>query len=99
MRVAQADTGSGYGAVHMPRVGEEVLIDYIGGDCDRPVVTSRLYNNAATPQWHSNGLLSGYRSKEYSGNGYNQLVMDDSTSQNRVHLYSSSSSRIYIWDT
>lgn len=90
VRVAQADTGSGYGAVHMPRVGEEVLIDYIGGDCDRPVVISRLYNNSAAPQWHSNGLLSGYRSKEYRGNGYNQLVMDDSTSQNRVHLYSSS---------
>lgn len=90
VRVAQADTGSSYGAVHMPRVGEEVLIDYIGGDCDRPVVISRLYNNSAAPQWHSNGLLSGYRSKEYRGNGYNQLVMDDSTSQNRVHLYSSS---------
>jgi type VI secretion system secreted protein VgrG len=90
IRVAQSDTGSGYGAVHMPRVGEEVLIDYIGGDCDRPVVISRLYNNSTEPQWHSNGLLSGYRSKEYSGNGYNQLVMDDSTSQNRVHLYSSS---------
>lgn len=90
VRVAQADTGRGYGAVHMPRVGEEVLIDYIGGDCDRPVVISRLYNSSAAPQWHSNGLLSGYRSKEYRGNGYNQLVMDDSTSQNRVHLYSSS---------
>lgn len=90
VRVAQSDTGSGYGSVHMPRVGEEVLIDYIGGDCDRPVVVSRLYNNSARPQWHSNGLLSGYRSKEYSGSGYNQLVMDDSTSQNRVHLYSSS---------
>lgn len=90
VRVAQSDTGSGYGAVHVPRVGEEVLIDHIGGDCDRPVVISRLYNNAATPRWHSNGLLSGFRSKEYRGNGYNQLVMDDSTSQNRVHLYSSS---------
>jgi type VI secretion system secreted protein VgrG len=90
VRVAQSDTGNGYGGVHMPRVGEEVLIDHIGGDCDRPVVISRLYNNSAKPRWHSNGLLSGYRSKEYSGNGYNQLVMDDSTSQNRVHLYSSS---------
>jgi type VI secretion system secreted protein VgrG len=90
VRVAQSDTGNGYGGVHMPRVGEEVLIDYIGGDCDRPVVISRLYNNATKPRWHSNGLLSGYRSKEYNGNGYNQLVMDDSTSQNRVHLYSSS---------
>jgi type VI secretion system secreted protein VgrG len=90
VRVAQSDTGSGYGGVHLPRVGEEVLIDYIGGDCDRPVAVSRLYNNAARPRWHSNGLLSGYRSKEYHGNGYNQFVMDDSTSQNRVHLYSSS---------
>lgn len=91
VRVAQADTGGGYGAVHMPRVGEEVLIDHIGGDCDRPVATSRLYNGAAKPQWHSNGLLSGYRSREYGGgSGYNQLVMDDSTAQNRVHLYSSS---------
>ncbi|MET3189561.1 UNVERIFIED_ORG: uncharacterized protein (DUF2345 family), partial [Burkholderia sp. 1595] len=42
------------------------------------------------PHWHSNGLLSGYRSKEYQGSGYNQMVMDDSTGQNRVHLYSTS---------
>jgi type VI secretion system secreted protein VgrG len=90
VRVAQSDTGNGYGGVHIPRVGEEVLIDYIGGDCDRPVVISRLYNNETKPRWHSNGLLSGYRSQEYNGKGYNQLVMDDSTSQNRVHLYSSS---------
>lgn len=79
VRVAQADTGNGYGGVHMPRVGEEVLIDHIGGDCDRPVVMSRLYNGSVKPHWHSNGLLSGYRSKEYGGSGYNQMVMDDSS--------------------
>ncbi|WP_124094882.1 type VI secretion system Vgr family protein [Burkholderia gladioli] len=90
VRVAQSDTGDGYGGVHMPRVGEEVLIDYIGGDCDRPVVTARLYNGAAKPQWHSHGLLSGFRSKEYGGTGFNQLVMDDSTGQGRAQLYSSS---------
>lgn len=89
VRVAQADTGNGYGGVHMPRVGEEVLIEHIGGDCDRPVVMSRLYNGSAKPQWHSNGLLSGYRSKEYGGSGYNQMVMDDSSGQNRVQLFSS----------
>ena len=89
VRVAQADTGNGYGGVHMPRVGEEVLVDHIGGDCDRPVVMSRLYNGSAKPQWHSNGLLSGYRSKEYGGSGYNQMVMDDSSGQNRVQLFSS----------
>ncbi|WP_321849704.1 type VI secretion system Vgr family protein [Burkholderia diffusa] len=89
VRVAQSDTGSGYGAVHPPRIGEEVLIDYVGGDCDRPIAIARVYNGATKPQWHTNGLLSGYRSKEFGGAGYNQMVMDDSTGQNRVQLFSS----------
>ncbi|MDN7751796.1 type VI secretion system Vgr family protein [Burkholderia gladioli] len=90
VRVAQSDTGGGYGGVHMPRIGEEVIIGYVGGDCDRPIVLHRVYNGKVKPQWHSNGILSGYRSKEYSGAGYNQMVMDDATGQNRVQLMSSS---------
>ncbi|WP_369051607.1 DUF2345 domain-containing protein, partial [Burkholderia gladioli] len=79
-----------YGGVHIPRVGEEVLIGYVGGDCDRPIVLHRVYNGSVRPQWHSNGILSGHRSKEYGGGGYNQMVMDDATGQNRVQLMSSS---------
>lgn len=41
VRVAMSDTGGGYGGVHVPRVGEEVLIDWVDGDCDRPLVTGR----------------------------------------------------------
>ncbi|MGF6767691.1 type VI secretion system secreted protein VgrG [Paraburkholderia sp. GAS199] len=89
LRVAQSDSGGGYGGVHLPRAGEEVLVDYVDGDCDRPIVVARVYNGATKPQWHSNGLLSGYRSKEFAGSGYNQLVMDDATGQNRLQLYSS----------
>jgi type VI secretion system secreted protein VgrG len=91
-RVMQSDTGGQYGAVHPPRIGEEVLIGYVSGDCDRPIVLGRLYTGTVTPNWHSNGLLSGFKSKEYGGSGYNQLVMDDSTGQNRAQLYSSSAS-------
>ncbi|WP_179401881.1 type VI secretion system Vgr family protein [Burkholderia guangdongensis] len=89
VRVAQSDTGGGYGSVHVPRVGEEVLIGYVGGDCDRPIVLHRVYNGDVQPQWHSNGILSGYRSKEYSGAGYNEMVLDDATAQNRAKLFSS----------
>ena len=92
VRVAFSDTGGGYGSVHVPRVGEEVTIDWVGGDCDRPIATGRVYNGANTPRWHTNGILSGYRSKEYGGQGYNQLVMDDATGQNRLQLYSSQGS-------
>jgi type VI secretion system secreted protein VgrG len=90
VRVVMSDTGGGYGGVHVPRVGEEVLIDWVDGDCDRPLVTARVYNSTTQPHWHSNGLLSGYKSKEYQGSGYNQMVMDDATGQNRVQLYSTS---------
>ncbi|ALK29579.1 type VI secretion system Vgr family protein [Burkholderia plantarii] len=94
VRVVQSDTGGGYGGVHMPRVGEEVLIGYLGGDCDRPIVLHRVYNGKVKPRWHGNGILSGHRSKEYGGSGYNQMVMDDATGQNRVQLMSSSANSL-----
>ncbi|OXJ18587.1 type VI secretion system Vgr family protein [Burkholderia sp. HI2500] len=94
MRVVQSDTGGGYGAVHIPRVGEEVLIGYIGGDCDRPIVMHRVYNGATRPQWHSDGILSGFRSKEYAGSGHNEMVLDDATGQNRARLFSSSANSL-----
>ncbi|MEM5458518.1 type VI secretion system Vgr family protein [Paraburkholderia phytofirmans] len=90
IRVAQSDAGGSYGGVHVPRIGEEVIVSFLDGDCDRPIVTGRVYNGAKTPDWHSNGILSGYKSKEYQGSGYNQMVMDDATGQNRMQLYSSS---------
>ncbi|RQH01657.1 type VI secretion system Vgr family protein [Paraburkholderia dinghuensis] len=90
MRVAQSHAGGGHGGVHVPRIGEEVIVSFLDGDCDRPVVTGRVYNGARTPDWHSNGILSGYKSKEYQGRGYNQMVMDDATGQNRMQLYSTS---------
>ncbi|MCA8067155.1 type VI secretion system Vgr family protein [Burkholderia sp. AU38729] len=94
MRVVQSDSGGGYGAVHIPRVGEEVLIGYIGGDCDRPIVMHRVYNGATRPQWHSDGILSGFRSKEYAGSGHNEMVLDDATGQNRARLFSSSANSL-----
>ncbi|MFM0374369.1 type VI secretion system Vgr family protein [Paraburkholderia aspalathi] len=90
MRVAQSHAGGGHGGVHVPRIGEEVIVSFLDGDCDKPLVTGRVYNGAKTPDWHSNGILSGYKSKEYQGSGYNQVVMDDATGQNRVQLYSTS---------
>ena len=92
VRVMQSGSGDGYGGVHSPRIGEEVIVDWLDGDCNRPLVTGRVYNGNTTPEWHSNGILSGFKSKEYGGSGYNQLVMDDATGQNRVQLASSTAS-------
>ena len=91
VRVAYSNAGDSSGGVHVPRIGEEVVISFLDNDGDRPLVTSRVYNGSKTPSWHSNGLLSGYQSKEHQGAGFNQLVMDDATGQNRTQLFSTSS--------
>lgn len=87
LRVMQHSSGPDWGAVYIPRAGEEVLIGFMDNHLDRPVVLGQLYGSHQ-PQWHSTGLMSGLKSKEVGGRGHNQLVMDDSTGQVRTQLAS-----------
>ncbi|AIO24723.1 type VI secretion system Vgr family protein [Burkholderia cepacia] len=97
IRAAMPDAGSKRGGYFPLRKDDQVLLGFVNGDCDRPVIISRLHGGATMPVWHTHGLLSGFRSREYGGDGFNQLVMDDSSGQNRVHLYSSSySSHLHL---
>ena len=88
VRVSYPNAGQDWGGLSVPRIGQEVIVTFLDGDADRPVVTGRLFNGDQTPHWHTDGRLSGYKSKEYKGSGFNQLVLDDTTRQNRVQLYS-----------
>ncbi|MEJ7808186.1 MAG: type VI secretion system tip protein TssI/VgrG, partial [Telluria sp.] len=88
IRVSYPNAGQGWGCLNVPRIGQEVIVSFLNGDADRPVITGRLYNEDQAPQWHTDGRLSGYKSKEYKGSGFNQLVLDDTTGQNRAQLYS-----------
>lgn len=88
VRVSYPNAGQGWGALNVPRIGQDVIVTFLNGDADRPVVTGRLFNEDQAPQWHTNGKLSGCKSKEYKGNGFNQLVFDDTSAQGRVQLYS-----------
>ncbi|MDF3086025.1 type VI secretion system Vgr family protein [Burkholderia sola] len=97
IRAAMPDAGAKRGGYFPLRKDDQVLLGFVNGDCDRPVIISRLHGGATMPVWHTHGLLSGFRSREYGGDGFNQLVMDDATGQNRVHLYSSSySSHLHL---
>lgn len=87
--VGQSDTGPQYGGVHVPRRGETVYVDFVGGDCDRPYIVSRAPGGATPPMWHSDGLLSGFQSREYGGGGgYSEMQLDDATGQVRARVLS-----------
>jgi type VI secretion system secreted protein VgrG len=90
MRVMSTHAGSNFGGVYVPRIGQEVVVTFLDGDCDRPLVSGAVFNGNQAPQWHTQGTMSGYKSKEYKGEGFNQLVFDDTTGQNRTQLFSSS---------
>lgn len=88
LRMMQPSSGNGWGQIHVPRAGEEVLVGFLDNNLDRPIILGQVYGEDL-PAWHSHGLMSGYRSKELRGNGYNQLLMDDATGQLRAQLASS----------
>ncbi|MEO7327166.1 MAG: type VI secretion system tip protein TssI/VgrG, partial [Minicystis sp.] len=80
MRVAQAWAGSGWGFQFIPRIGMEVLVSFLGGDQDRPVVVGCLYN-AQNPPPHplpGNATRSGIRTRSTPGGaGANEIAFED----------------------
>jgi len=62
IRVSHPWAGTGFGGVHVPRIGQEVLVDYLNGDPDRPVITNRVYNNLQPHPWGlpANATQSGF---------------------------------------
>ncbi|WP_213071420.1 type VI secretion system Vgr family protein [Acinetobacter pittii] len=88
--------GAGYGARFLPRVGEIVVIDFFDGNIDRPFVVGRIHEAERHPtQFDQKGQLpdtkklSGMRSEEVDGKGFNQLRFDDTTGQISAQLQSS----------
>ncbi|QIO10365.1 type VI secretion system Vgr family protein [Acinetobacter lanii] len=88
--------GDGYGARFLPRIDEIVVIDFFDGNIDRPFVVGRLHEAQRSPtkfdvkgQLPDTKKLSGIRSKEVGGGGFNQLRFDDTTGQISAQLQSS----------
>ena len=90
LRVSTAWAGNNFGTIHLPRIGQEVIVDFFNGDPDMPFVAGRLTNPEQMPIWElpDQKALSGIKSKELGGNQANQLVMDDTQGQVQVHLKS-----------
>jgi type VI secretion system secreted protein VgrG len=88
--------GEGYGARFHPRIGEIVVIDFFEGDVDRPFVVGRIHEAERHQtmfdikgQLPDTKKLSGIRSQEVAGAGFNQLRFDDTTGQISIQLHSS----------
>ena len=91
LRVAQLWAGSGFGTVFIPRIGHEVIVEFLEGDPDRPIITGQVYNQDHKPAYlgDSKPTQSGIRSHSTPGGGpknYNELRFDDKKGSEEVYI-------------
>jgi type VI secretion system secreted protein VgrG len=89
MRVAQISAGSRWGAAFWPRIGQEVVVDFLEGDPDRPLITGCVYNAEQMPPYElpANQTQSGIKtrsSKEGDENNFNELRFEDKKGQEEI---------------
>ncbi|QRF58410.1 type VI secretion system Vgr family protein [Variovorax paradoxus] len=97
LRVSAPWAGNQLGGVFLPRIGQEVIVSFIGGDADLPICTGRVHDRDNLPPWALPGqaALSGFRSRELTEGGgnaaagrSNHLVLDDTPDRIQAQLRS-----------
>lgn len=89
IRVSQSNAGKGWGSMITPRIGHEVIVEFLEGDPDRPIITGRVYNgDNAPPYAGGQGVTSGLKSQTHKGSGSNEMSMDDTAGKEKVTIHS-----------
>jgi type VI secretion system secreted protein VgrG len=85
VRVSHPWAGKGWGAVSIPRIGQEVIVDFLEGDPDRPIITGRVYNAEVMPPFPlpDGAVVSGIKSATHKGSGYNEMSMNDTPGEEK----------------
>jgi type VI secretion system secreted protein VgrG len=92
IRVSQLWAGSGFGGMHLPRIGQEVIVEFLEGDPDYPIVTGRVYNGLnATPYELPKHLtvscIKSHTSKDGRQNAFNELRFEDAKGAEEVYIH------------
>ena len=99
VRVSQAWAGAAWGGIHIPRIGQEVIVDFLEGDPDQPIITGRVYNALAMPPYGlpANATQSGIKSNSSKGGGgSNELRFEDKKGAEQVWLHAQKNEDIVV---
>lgn len=101
IRVAQTWAGSGWGAQFIPRIGQEVMVEFFEGDPDRPIVTGRVYNNDNMPPYSlpENKTQSGIKTRSSPGgspDNFNEIRFEDSKGNEELYIQAEKNEKILV---
>ena len=89
VRVAQNWAGKGWGLIAHPRIGQEVVIDFLEGNPDKPIVIGRVYNGEQTPPYGlpANHTQTGIKSRSSpGGGGFNEIRLEDKAGSELMYV-------------
>lgn len=91
IRVSQYWAGKGWGAMHIPRIGQEVIVEFLEGDPDRPIITGRVYNGEEKPPYALPGnknisTLMSRSTKGGAADNFNEVKMDDTKGKELLYI-------------
>ncbi|HGY2267512.1 type VI secretion system Vgr family protein [Morganella morganii] len=89
VRVAMGWNGSGYGFSAVPRIGQEIIVSYLNGDIDRPIVTGCTYNgrNGPPSAFPGSKTQTAFRTQTHKGEGFNELRFEDENGKQEVFMH------------
>jgi type VI secretion system secreted protein VgrG len=90
IRVAQVWAGKSWGAMYIPRIGQEVIVEFLEGDPDRPIITGRVYNAQAKPPYDlpGNKTVSTLKSSSSKGGeGFNEIRFEDKKGEEQIYVH------------
>ncbi len=96
IRVSQMWAGAGWGAITIPRIGQEVVVDFVEGDPDRPLITGRVYHGTNQPPYPlpAEKTKSTWKSNSSpGGDGYNEIRFEDKKGGEEVYLHAQKNMR------
>jgi type VI secretion system secreted protein VgrG len=101
VRVSHPWAGKNFGVIHLPRIGQEVVVDFLEGDPDQPIITGRVYNAEQMPPWDlpANATQSGILTRSSKGGGYgnaNALRFEDKKGSEQVWLHAEKNQDIEV---
>ncbi len=101
VRVAQVWAGTNWGAMHIPRIGQEVIVEFLEGDPDRPIVTGRVYNGDNMPPYGlpANQTQSGIKSRSTKGGGLgnaNEIRFEDKKGAEQLYVQAEKNQDILV---
>lgn len=92
IRVSQAWAGEAWGSIHIPRIGQEVIVEYIDGNPDRPIITGRVYNGDRPVPYDlpANATQSGIKSRNSlsaTTANFNEIRMEDKKDSEEIYIH------------